>query len=71
MEMRKLPVDKFGQQVRIQENGRVIYDLGVYRVKTPAESKAPWDYYERIATVAADTAFRSIDTAGCAAPSVR
>nr|WP_244425214.1 ABC transporter substrate-binding protein [Bradyrhizobium sp. STM 3843] len=70
-EMRKLPVDKFGQQVRIQENGRVIYDLGVYRVKSPAESKAPWDYYERIATVPADTAFRSIDTAGCAAPSVR
>jgi len=70
-EMRKLPVDKFGRQVRIQENGRVIYDLGVYRVKTPAESKAPWDYYERIATVAADTAFRPIDTAGCAAPSVR
>ena len=70
-EMRKLPVDKFGRQVRIQENGRVIYDLGVYRVKAPAESKAPWDYYERIATVPADTAFRSIDTAGCAAPSVR
>ena len=30
--MRKLPVDKFGRQIRIQENGRVIYDLGVYRV---------------------------------------
>jgi branched-chain amino acid transport system substrate-binding protein len=70
--MRKLPVDKFGQQTVLQQNGRLAYDLGVYRVKSPAESKRPWDYYERIATVPAATAFRSATDSGCAtAASVR
>ena len=64
-EMRKLTVDKFGTPAVLQQNGRVAYDLGVYRVKSPAESKAPWDYYQRIATVPAATAFRSAADSGC------
>jgi branched-chain amino acid transport system substrate-binding protein len=70
-EMRKLPVDKFGTPAVLQQNGRVAYDLGVYRVKSPAESKAPWDYYQRIATVPAATAFRSAADSGCSAAPVR
>jgi branched-chain amino acid transport system substrate-binding protein len=66
-EMRKLPVDKFGSQAVLQQNGRLAYDLGVYRVKAPAESRKPWDYYERIATVPAATAFRSAADSGCTA----
>ena len=64
-EMRRLPVDRFGQPAVIQPNGRLAYDLGVYRVKSPAESKRPWDYYERIATVPAATAFRPAASSGC------
>jgi len=64
-EMRRLPVDRFGQQAVIQANGRLAYDLGVYRVKSPAESKRPWDYYERIATVPATTAFRTAADSTC------
>jgi branched-chain amino acid transport system substrate-binding protein len=65
--MRKMPVDRFGREARILANGRVVYDLGVYRVKTPGESKYPWDYYERIATVPASAAFRSPEASGCGA----
>ena len=50
---------------RSSQNGRLAYDLGVYRVKSPAESKRPWDYYERIATVPAATAFRQAANSGC------
>ncbi|WP_454620521.1 ABC transporter substrate-binding protein [Bradyrhizobium cenepequi] len=64
-EMRHLPVDRFGRQAVLQQNGRVAYDLGVYRVKSPAASRQPWDYYERIATVPAATAFRSAAESGC------
>jgi branched-chain amino acid transport system substrate-binding protein len=64
-EMRRLPVDRFGQQAVLQQNGRLAYDLGVYRVKSPAESRRPWDYYERIATVPAATAFRLSAASGC------
>jgi branched-chain amino acid transport system substrate-binding protein len=64
-EMRKLPVDRFGRQAVLQQNGRLAYDLGVYRVKSPAASQKPWDYYERIATVPAATAFRTAAESGC------
>jgi branched-chain amino acid transport system substrate-binding protein len=64
-EMRRLPVDRFGAQAVLQQNGRLAYDLGVYRVKSPSESKRPWDYYQRIATVPAATAFRSSADSGC------
>jgi branched-chain amino acid transport system substrate-binding protein len=66
--MRRLPVDKFGREARLQENGRVVYDLGVYRVKAPAESHEAWDYYERIAAVPADVAFRPVAVSGCQVP---
>jgi branched-chain amino acid transport system substrate-binding protein len=65
-EMRRLPLDRFGRQASIEVNGRVVYDLGVYRVKAPHERGAPWDYYARIATVPANVAFRPAAAAGCA-----
>jgi branched-chain amino acid transport system substrate-binding protein len=65
--MRQLPVDRFGAQVRVLANGRVAYDLGVYRVKAPAVSLYPWDYYEKIATIPAAEAFQSTADSGCAA----
>ena len=30
-----------------------MYDVTLYRVKSPAESKAPWDYYKPIGTLPA------------------
>ncbi len=55
--MRARPVDYFGHPARVREDGRVIYDLTLYRVKTPQESHAPWDYYQKLATIAGDSAF--------------
>jgi branched-chain amino acid transport system substrate-binding protein len=34
-------------------------------VKTPEESKGPWDYYKLVATTAADQAARPLDQGGC------
>ena len=58
--MRKMPVDRFGSTASVRADGRVVYDIGVYQVKTPAESAAPWDYYRRIASVSGADAFRPI-----------
>lgn len=63
--MRALPVDKFGQTAYVQANGRVTYDLGIYRVKTPEASREPWDFYERLATVPANIAFRKAEESDC------
>jgi branched-chain amino acid transport system substrate-binding protein len=64
-EMRKLPVDFFGRPAHIRKDGRVIYDLSLYRVKAPEASKYPWDYYEKISDIPGDRAFRPEDAGGC------
>jgi branched-chain amino acid transport system substrate-binding protein len=64
--MRKMPVDRFGEPATVRDDGRVIYDIGVYQVKTPAESSGAWDYYRRIASVPGAEAFRPIGAGGCA-----
>jgi branched-chain amino acid transport system substrate-binding protein len=35
------------------------------QVKTPAESKYPWDYYKVLATIPGDQAFRRIGESEC------
>jgi len=55
--MRALPVDYLGHKASVRGDGRVLYDLTLYRVKSPRESKADWDYYTALATVPAAEAF--------------
>ena len=64
--MRRTPVDRFGAKAAIREDGRVTYDIGVYEVKSPGESKGAWDFYRKIATVPADQAFRPVEAGDCA-----
>ncbi len=63
--MRATPVDFFGRPARIRPDGRVLYDLGLYQVKTPQESTKPWDYYKRLSTIPGEQAFRSVAEGGC------
>ena len=55
--MRSLPVANFGRPTTVRADGRVIYDLTLYRVKSPAESHAPWDYFQPIGSIPAAEAF--------------
>ena len=64
-EMRKLPVDFFGRPAHIRRDGRVIYDLALYQVKTPGESKDAWDYYKKVAELPGETSFRKESEGGC------
>ena len=64
--MRQLPVDRFGATATVRPDGRVMYDIAVYAVKSPEESKEPWDFYRKLATVPAGQAFRPPDAGGCA-----
>src|SRR5476649_1207593 len=49
----------------IRADGRKMHDMYLFEVKTPAESKGPWDYYKLIATVPAEQAFRPMDPVAC------
>ena len=45
--MREIPVDDMmTHNAAIRDDGWVMRDLYLFRVKTPSESKAPWDYYK-------------------------
>jgi branched-chain amino acid transport system substrate-binding protein len=63
--MRALPVDLFAHPATMRADGRVLFDVTLWRVKTPEESQAPWDYYKPVGLVPADQAFLPI-SAGCA-----
>jgi branched-chain amino acid transport system substrate-binding protein len=64
--MRKAPIDYFGRKASLREDGRVMYDVALYQVKTPAESKAAWDYYKKIRVIEAKDAFLPTDPQACA-----
>jgi branched-chain amino acid transport system substrate-binding protein len=65
-EMKKLPTDDplFGKGT-IRVDGRKIHPMYLYEVKTPKESKGPWDYYKLIKEIPGDQAFRPLDKDGC------
>jgi branched-chain amino acid transport system substrate-binding protein len=64
--MRDLPVDDFfAKNAKLREDGRLVHDMYFVQVKTPAESREPWDYYKILATIPGDKAFRSLEESGC------
>ncbi len=65
-DMEKKPFDDplFGHSY-IRKDGRNVHNAYLFQVKTPAESKGPWDYYKLRATIPADEAFRPLKDGGC------
>jgi len=63
--MRAMPVDFFGRAGSIRPDGRVLYDLTLYQVKSPAESQYAWDYYKKVRDIPAAEAFRPLAEGGC------
>jgi len=64
--MKSMPTeDKLFGKGTIREDGRKIHDMLLLQVKSPAESKGPWDYYKIRATIPAAEAFRPIDQGDC------
>jgi branched-chain amino acid transport system substrate-binding protein len=64
--MRELPVNDFyARNGHIRVDGRLMHDMYLAQVKSPEESKGPWDYYKILGTVPAEQAFRSLEEGGC------
>jgi len=60
------PVTRFGEPSIIRADGRAIFDVGLYRVKAPAESTGPWDVLTLVRTIDANKIFDPV-SADCAA----
>ncbi|HEX3574421.1 MAG TPA: ABC transporter substrate-binding protein [Rhodopila sp.] len=64
--MREMPVnDLFAHNGHIRADGLMVHDMYLFQVKTPAESKGPWDLYKRIATIPGDEAFQPLSESRC------
>ena len=62
--MRETPVnDFFAKNGRIGADGLHRHDMYLAQVKSPEESKYPWDYYRIVKTIPAAEAFEPPDTA--------
>ena len=49
----------------IRADGRKVHDMHLFEVKSPAQSKEPWDYYIHKRTVPAAEAFRPLNQGNC------
>lgn len=64
--MKEIPTDDplFGRGY-IRADGRKLHAMHLFQVKTPAESRGPYDYYKLLRSIPADQAFRPISQGGC------
>jgi branched-chain amino acid transport system substrate-binding protein len=64
--MRELPVnDMMTRNGKLREDGRLVRDMYLFQVKSPAESKGKDDIYKLVATVPGDQAYRPMKDGNC------
>ena len=64
--MKETPInDFFAKGGRIRIDGRMVHDMYLMQLKAPADSKRPWDFYQLLATIPGDQAFRPLDAGDC------
>jgi branched-chain amino acid transport system substrate-binding protein len=49
----------------VRADGRMVHDMYLAQVKTPAESKGRWDYLTILRTIPADQAFLPLEESTC------
>jgi branched-chain amino acid transport system substrate-binding protein len=64
--MKEMPTsDPLFGEGKVRADGRKIHDMYLFEVKSPEESEGGWDYYDLIATIPAEQAFRPMEEGGC------
>lgn len=64
--MKATPINDFSMKnVKIREDGQTMRPVYAVQVKTPAESKAKYDYYTVKGEIAGDQVFRPLADGGC------
>jgi branched-chain amino acid transport system substrate-binding protein len=57
--------DVFVKDGVIRADGRMVHDYYLFQVKSPSESKYPWDYYKLISTIPGSQAFQPLSDSRC------
>jgi len=64
--LHEMPVeDIFAKKGKVLPNGRMVYDMYLFQVKKPEESKGEWDMYKQLAKVPGDQAYMTLADSGC------
>ena len=64
--LRKTTVnDMFAKGGTIRPDGRMVHDMYLMQVKTPAQSKEPWDYYNVVETIKGEAAWTTKAESKC------
>jgi branched-chain amino acid transport system substrate-binding protein len=58
-------LDHFGKPTTLRADGRAMFDVELYQVKSPAESKYPWDYLRLVRTIPAAEVFPPLSESAC------
>ena len=65
-QLKKMKInDMFAKDGYIRADGVMVHDMYVMQVKTPAESKYPWDYYKLIKKMGGEEAFGPLSDTTC------
>ena len=57
--------DMFTSNGKIRADGLMEHEMYIMQVKTPSESKHPWDYYRLVETMPGDQAFGKLSDSTC------
>ena len=64
--MKQMPVDDdVLSHARVREDGRVVSDAYLFKIKRPADSRSEWDLYTVAAKLGPDEAWRPMAEGGC------
>ena len=67
-QMRKSKVnDMYAKGGYLRPDGRMVHDMFLLQVKTPAQSTTPWDYFNVVAVTKGEDAFTKKEESKCAA----
>jgi branched-chain amino acid transport system substrate-binding protein len=65
--MHTMPIDDmYARHAVLRQDNLLTHDILMLQVKSPAESKRPWDYYKIIDTIGGEKAFRPLADSTCA-----
>jgi branched-chain amino acid transport system substrate-binding protein len=57
--------DDFVKGGKIRADGRMVHEFYLFQVKSPSESKYPWDYYKLVSKIPGDQAFQPLSESRC------
>ena len=64
--LKSTPIDDFYAKGTIRPDGRFVHDMYLVQVKSPSESKEPWDYYKVVAKLPGAEVFTTKAESRCA-----